>query len=352
MKKIVKIVLLLLFPAVIIGFGISNKSDIGKSDLIPVRVGWQVSWVPQGQFVEAMKNTNILQQNGLVGKFDRFNYGGPMIEAALAGEEDVIFLGSGPALTITSKSDDWKIVSRMEDFRTAIMVPQNSPIKSINDLKGKVIALPLGSVCQVLSSIALQKSGLDPKKDVAMRNVDILEQVNIVQKGNQESWGEIAALASWDPTPAQLEEQGKARVLTLLPDIGMVVMSRKFYEAHPAAAKNFLKSLVQSYDFYYNNKEISNNWYLSDAGVNYSAKVMETAGSLERNNKAKNIKEISLVFAKDDFAKIQEEINQAFSLDILKKQTQTNEIINQKFIEQAEDEIKSGNFPKAAVTSK
>ena len=346
----------MLVAAIIFGIAVlrqgNGKGNGDKGELVPIRVGWQLAWVPQGQFVQIMKNTDVLRQNGLDAKFDKFNYGGPMIEAALAGQEDVIFLGSGPALTITSKSNDWKIVSRMEDFRTAIIVPPDSPIKNINDLKGKVIALPIGSVCQVLSAIAFQKAGLDPKKDVTMRNVDILEQVNIAQKGSQESWGEIAALASWDPTPAQLEDQGKARVLALLPDLGMVVMSRKFYEAHPEAAKNFLKSLIQSYDYYYNNKEITNNWYLKDAGVNYSAKVMETAGSLERNNKAKNIKEISLVITKEDAAKIQEEINQAFALVILKKQTQVSGITNQTFIEQAESEIESGNFSEAVAKSK
>lgn len=337
---------MLLIALALVGFAIFNKKSSDKSELTPIRVGWQVAWVPQGQLVGVMKNTDVLKLNGLAGEFKKFSFGGPLTEAALANEVDVIFVGSGPALSLTAKSDDWKIVSRLEDYRNAIIVPQNSNIKGISDLKGKVVASPFGSTSYILGTIALQKAGFDLNKDVSLRNVDVLEQANIIQKGTPESWGEISAFTSWDPTPAQFEELGKARVLVLLPDVGVVVMSKKFYEEHPTEAKNFLKALVQSYDFYYKNKDVADEWYLKDALVNFSKKVLETSSALERNNKAKNVKEITLILEEADIARIQEEANHAFILKILKKQLTLNEITDQAFIKLAEDEIEKGNFSK------
>jgi len=342
MKNI--LIVLALVAAVIVGVAILRQESGDKGELTPIRIGWSSVWLPEGQLVQVMKNTDILKLNGLAGKFDKFTQGGPLSEAALAGEEDVIFVGSGPAMNLVSKSDEWRVVSRMEDYRNLIIVPKNSAIKTINDLKGKVIASPFGSTPYVLSIIHLQKFGLDPKKDVTMRNVDILEQSNIVQKGSQESWGEISAFTSWDPTAAQFEEQGKARVLVLIPDAGVVVMSKKFYDNNPGAAKNFLKSIIQSYDFYYKNKNLVNDWYLKDTGANFSYKVMEVAGSLERNNNAKGIGEISLILGKNDIQNMQEEADQAFSLGVLKKQVRVNEFTNQTFIELAENEIENGDF--------
>ena len=240
----------------------------------------------------------------------------------------------------------WKVVSRLEDYRNAIIVPANSVVRDISDLKNKIVASPFGSTSYILGTIALQKAGFDLGKDISLRNVDVLEQANIIQKGTSENWGEISAFTSWDPTPAQFEELGKARVLVLLPDVGVVVMSKKFYEEHPADAKNFLKALIQSYDFYYKNKDIANEWYLKDALVNFSKKVLDTSASLERNNKAKDIKEITLTLEELDIARIQEEADHAFTLKILKKQLTLNEITDQTFIELAEDEIEKGNFSK------
>ena len=74
--------------------------------------------------------------------------------------------------------------------------------------------------------------------------------------------------------------------------------------------------------------------------------MLETSASLERNNKAGDIKEITLTLEEADIARIQEEANHAFALKILKKQLTLNEITEQTFIKSAEDEIGKGDFAK------
>ncbi|GAJ27524.1 ABC-type nitrate/sulfonate/bicarbonate transport systems [Liquorilactobacillus sucicola DSM 21376 = JCM 15457] len=51
-----------------------------------------------------------------------------------------------------------------------LLVPKNSSIKSVKDLKGKTIGIPAqGSTPQYVTSIALQHAGIDPKKDVTWK---------------------------------------------------------------------------------------------------------------------------------------------------------------------------------------
>ena len=116
-----------------------------------------------------MKNTKVLELNNLKGNFISFSYGGPQSEAALAGELDVIFVGDQPAVNLISKGGKWKIVSRLFYTKTAIMVPLNSGINSISDLKGKTVAMPFGSVAHREAILKQQAANLDADKDVKNR---------------------------------------------------------------------------------------------------------------------------------------------------------------------------------------
>jgi NitT/TauT family transport system substrate-binding protein len=48
----------------------------------------------------------------------------------------------------------------------ALVVPNDSPIQSVSQLKGKNVSVPFGSTAHAFLLRALQKSGLDPEKDV------------------------------------------------------------------------------------------------------------------------------------------------------------------------------------------
>src|SRR5437660_11264097 len=88
-----------------------------------IRIGWQVPWATQGQIVEVLKHTDILQKHALRGEFKGFTYGAPLNEAALGGEVDVFFTADQPAATLLSRSGDFRIVSRLMYNRVATYVP-------------------------------------------------------------------------------------------------------------------------------------------------------------------------------------------------------------------------------------
>ncbi len=331
---------------------IFSKFNNEKTNLVPIRIGWQVAWMPQAQITEILKNTNILEKNNLIPTFQKFTAGPPLTEAALAGSLDVIFVGYVPALSLTSKSDNWKIVSRLSDTRAAIIVPKDSEVKTISDLKGKIFAVPFATLPHILGIKGLTDAGLDPSKEVTVKNIDAVEGANVIQKGTAKSWGSMDAFGTWDPNLFKFEDSGKARIISLFPLNGVVVMSKDFYTNHPKEASNFLKSIIQSYEYYIKNKEQVDNWYLTDTGMTYSPAVIAKTISAERNMVSEKITDIHLVLNSNDLADIQKQADQGFAMDVLKKKIITSDVIDQSFVEKAESEILSGKYTETIVPNK
>ena len=113
------------------------KEEIDQTTKI--RIGWQIPWATEGQLTQILKNTELLKNNGLEGEFKGFSYGGPLNEAALAGEVDVIFTADQPIATLLTKGHDWTIIGRLMYNRVSLYVPSKSPIKEISELKGKIL---------------------------------------------------------------------------------------------------------------------------------------------------------------------------------------------------------------------
>lgn len=251
-------ILLILIIIVIGGFYSFKKynSDLNKSkneNLINIRIGWQIPWATQGQLTQILKNTDILREHGLQGDFKGFSYGGPLNEAALAGEVDVIFTADQPAATLLAKDPNWKIIGRLMYNRVSLYVPPNSPINSVADLKGKTVAMPFGAAAQRMALKTEKDAGLDPKKDVNNINLGIYEQSDLVRDSNTIKWDSIDAMAGFDPMPAIFEEKGLIKNLTIGKVVSLIVMSNKFIEKNPEAPTRFLEAFYDAYDYYRNN---------------------------------------------------------------------------------------------------
>src|SRR3989338_351022 len=281
-------------------------SQVNESDKVPINIGWQVAWATQGQIAQTLKHTDFLEKNGLMPEFKAFSYGGPMLEAAVTGEVDVIFVADMPAITLLSKGVEWKIVARLIDFRDAIIVPKNSSINSLDDLKGKIVAVPFGSGAHAYALKLLNEKGFDLQKDIKLINVDVLELAAVVQKGTDKSWGEIDAIVSWDPSVALFEQQGKARALESVFPVAVVVMSEDFIKKYPDAAKNFLKSYIEAYYYYATHQEEANEWYMAEARIEFDESVLGISASFEKNLEVKTISEIDVLITERHINQMQE----------------------------------------------
>src|SRR5262249_33312923 len=145
-------------------------------------------------------------------QYTMFTYGPPQVEAALAGNLDVVTLGTVPMLTLLSKSNDWVIVSRNANVRFGLVIPPGSPARDIRDLKGRKIAVSLGSSAEQFLLREIAEAGLQPS-DFVLVNIGPEEQGELARSAVSESWGDIFALVSWNPTLTVLQTQRHVRVL-------------------------------------------------------------------------------------------------------------------------------------------
>lgn len=324
------IIIAVVAVAVIFSFQKDKSQNVGVT--IPIRIGYQTAWVPQAELAQVLKHTDILEKNGLKGEFKGFNYGGPLNEAALAGEVDVFFVADFPAINLLSKSDKFSIVARLADFRNGIIVPSESLTQSISDLKGKTLSIPFGSSPHVHALNFIKDNGLD-LEDFNIKNLDITEQMSILQKGSTKNWEGADAFATWDPAMAAFEENGKARILKLFNPVGVIVMANDFIAQNPNAAEKFLESFIEGYFYYAKNQTKADGWFIDESKFTYPQAVIDRSVSPEKNLKANSINEINILLSEDRIAQLESLMNGAVSNGLLKQSYDIKSRINQKILE-------------------
>lgn len=109
-----------------------------------------------------------------------FNAGPSEMEALIAGQLDIAFVGPNPAVNafLRSKGKALRIIAGSACGGAALVVPKEARISSAMDFKGKRIASPeLGNTQDVALRHWLKSNGLTPGRDVQVipiKNPDIL----------------------------------------------------------------------------------------------------------------------------------------------------------------------------------
>ena len=303
-------------------------------ELAQVRIGWQTPWATQGQLTQILKHTDILKNNEIEGDFKGFTYGGPLNEAALAGEVDIIFTADQPAATLLAKDEKWTIIGRLMYNRVSLYVPPMSPITTVADLKGKTVAMPFGAAAQRMALKAEQDVGLNPKVDVNNINLGIYEQSDLVRDPNAKKWGTIDAMAGFDPTPAIFEEKGLVKNLQVGKVVSVIVVSNDFINRNPDSVSRFLKAFKEAYDYYRNNISQADTWFVAESGLDITPRALEIAADVEPNLKAASKNEIRIGFNDEDYKIMQEAADFIFDQGLVKKRVIMREHIDTSFLEE------------------
>lgn len=302
------------------------------ADLTKVRIGWQVPWATQGQLVQVWKHTDILKKNGLEAEFVGKTYGPMLNEVALAGGLDVILTADQPAAALFSKDKGWIGIGRLMYNRTLTYVPPKSSVKSMADLRGKTVGLPVGAAAERVTMAALKRAGMDPKKDVKIVNLGIQEQGPLVSRsGVGEKWDQFDALAGFDPIPSIFESKGLVRVLDVGRVVSLVLMSEEFIAKNSGVAEKVMKSLVDAYEYYRTHTAQANTWFMEEAQLkDADQKACEIAASLEPNLKVKSRAEIRVTFSEEDFVALQSAAD--FLEPQLKKRVEMKKYVRNKYV--------------------
>ncbi len=306
------------------------------SELTKVRIGWQVPWATQGQLVQILKHTDILEKNGLQAEYVGRTYGPVLNEIALADGIDIVLTADQPAAALFSKGKGWMGIGKLMYNRTLTYVPPKSTITSLQDLRGKTIGIPIGAAAERITVAALVKAGLDPKKDVKIINLGIREQGPLVLKDKKSArWGTIDALSGFDPTPAIFEAKDLIRVLDVGKVCSLVLMNENFIAKHTGVAEQFMQALFDAYDYYRQNSQQANEWFMKEAGLKgVSHKACDVAASIEPNVSAKSRNDIRVTLTEEDYLILEQAAE--FMAPKIKKKVDMRKYVINKYAEKAQ----------------
>jgi sulfonate transport system substrate-binding protein len=210
-----------------------------------------------------------------------FTSGPSMVQAMSAGSVDIGGVGDAPPVFAASGGENIEIVGARQTAAgdtDAIVVPKNSPITSISQLRGKKIAVSFGSSDDYELLTVLTKNGLTAK-DVDLVNLQPAPALAAFEGGSIDAWD------IWPPYVQELTAEYGARVLVTGPPYGspysfeVAAKSAVDNPAKAAAIKVYLETLDKAYNWAATHPD---QWALAWAkATGLSASIMDVAAKID-----------------------------------------------------------------------
>lgn len=234
--------------ALVAAAGLGALAASAKGDSKPTLVvGQQESGI-----ISLIKDSGALNGAPYNVKWAVFPFGPPEVQAVASGQVDIgTDIGDVPPINGAATESGFKVIAALvpPSFKQAgnyLIVPKNSPIKTLKDLKGKSVGVPFGSSAHGFLLNAVQSVGLSPSS---------VKFVNLVPAALQAAFngGKVDAISIWNPQAAVDIEAGNRVLLKgtppLDPDVGFTVGNSKDL-ADPAKRKlltDLLERLGRAY---------------------------------------------------------------------------------------------------------
>lgn len=185
-------------------------SQVRPATAAEIRIGYQKS----STLTAILKTNGALEKAlaplGITVSWHEFTSGLPLLEAINVGSVD---FGADVADTVPifAQAAGAKLAYVAEEAASpsaqAILVPKDSPIKSLADLKGKKVAVTKGAGSHFLLLAVLAKAGLT-FKDITPAYLTPADGRAAFVSGNVDAW------VAWDPFLTSAKAQSGARILT------------------------------------------------------------------------------------------------------------------------------------------
>lgn len=212
--------------------------------LTELRIGYQ----KYGTLVLLKANGELekrLSTNGIKVTWSEFQGGVKLLEALNVGAVDFGSTGDAPPIVAQAAGASFVYVGvePPSPAGEAIIVKDDSPIRSAADLKGKRIASSKGGNVHYLSLQALSKAGLS-SKDVEWSWLFPADARPAFESGKIDAW------AVWDPFLAAVQTDLKVRVIAdgTYADVAnyqFYLATRAIAEKHPALVKIVLEEIAK-----------------------------------------------------------------------------------------------------------
>ena len=207
-----------------------SSSPVAAQQLKEVRIGFQRAGlfpaVKQRHTVE-----DALKPRGIEVKWVEFSFGPPLLEALNTGSIDFGYTGDAPPIFAQAARANLLYVAALPSAgnNEAIVVPENSPIRTLADLRGKKVGFAKGSSAHNTTVAALEKAGLS-YADITPVYLAPADGATAFTGGSLDAW------TIWDPYLA-LTEKGKIRILAFAKDVhestAFFLANKDFTGQHP-----------------------------------------------------------------------------------------------------------------------
>jgi sulfonate transport system substrate-binding protein len=222
---------------------LSSPAALAQGNAKTLRVGFQ----KYGNFVVLKARGSLekrLAQQGVAVQWLEFPAGPQLLEGLNAGAVDVGTVGETPPIFAQAGGVDFVYIGNEPPAPKgeALVVQQDSPIRTVADLRGKKVALNRGSNVHYLLVKALQHAGLTYTDIQPIYLTPADARAAFVQRS-------VDAWVIWDPYLAAIQRQANARVLTdgvdLVRNTQYYVSARKYANAQPQVLHALLDELNQ-----------------------------------------------------------------------------------------------------------
>lgn len=243
-------VIALLLTVAISACGATDPSkDVAESPLTEIKVG--ALPVPDASTAHIARNRGYFRAEGLDVSIAPIQGAGPALESLIGGSFDVI---QGNYVTVIQAADAGRKLTVIADNYQAapgtfvVMVPKNSAIKSMADLKGKTIEVAtLRSIGTLTVTVALRQVGLTAN-DVTFKEFPLPEMKTHLLAGRVD--------AAWvtEPYSTQIGYSGGTQIgdmtaaggpLDIFPIAGWIVSS-EWAARNPDLAARFQRAIVRA----------------------------------------------------------------------------------------------------------
>ena len=208
-----------------------------------VRIGYQKN----GSLV-IVKQQQLLGAAGITAEWVEFASGPPLLEALAAGAVDFGATGDTPPIFAQAAGSDLVYVGAQPRAggNEAILVPANSQVQTVADLRGKRVAFTKGSSAHAAVLLNLEAAGL---------RIGDIQPIYLQPPDGAAAFrsGAVDAWAIWDPFFAVAQLEPATRVLitdeTAAPSNAFFLASRRFAERQPQTVVAVLAAINVAADW-------------------------------------------------------------------------------------------------------
>jgi NitT/TauT family transport system substrate-binding protein len=242
----ITIVILLLTAGCTQPTGTTTPVPTTVAPIKELRIGYQPSTHQMAEITAMEKGwwEQDLAPFGVVNVTDKvFPSGPPEMQAMLAGELDVAYVGAAPVLSALATGLDAKIVAGVNTQGSDLVVRNDLDYTGPQSLKGTTIGtFPPGSIQDTVLRDWLIKNNLTPDKDVFIKGMTPGDAVTAILAGK------VDGVFLPTPSPSTIVDQGKGKIVVhsgqMYPNhtCCVLVVSGKLIREHPEIVRQIIKT--------------------------------------------------------------------------------------------------------------